>query len=114
MTEQRHGITGFIAAMNVLEGKVLGSCYPRHRHVEFLNFLRTIDREVPGNLDIHMIPDNYGTHSYPNVKPWLGKHPRFQLHITPASSSWLNFNRTMVRGNHAEEDSPVYVAAFRN
>ena len=87
---KRNGTTCLFAAMNVLEGKVLGSCYPRHRHIEFLKFLRTIDREVPGKLDIHMILDNYGTHGHPNVKLWLEKHPRFKLHFTPTSSSWLN------------------------
>jgi len=87
---KRNGTTCLFAAMNVLEGKVLGSCYPRHRHIEFLKFLRTIDREVPSELDIHMILDNYGTHGHPNVKIWLEKHPRFKLHFTPTSSSWLN------------------------
>jgi transposase len=87
---KRNGTTCLFAAMNVLEGKVLGSCYPRHRNIEFLKFLRTINREVPGELDIHMILDNYGTHGHPNVKAWLEKHPRFILHFTPTSSSWLN------------------------
>jgi transposase len=87
---KRNGTTCLFAAMNVLEGNVLGSCYPPHRHIEFLKFLRTIDREVPGGLDIHMILDNYGTHGHPNVKTWLEKHPRFKLHFTPTSSSWLN------------------------
>ena len=87
---KRNGTTCLFAAMNVLEGKVLGSCYPRHRHIEFLKFLRTINREVPGELDIHMILDNYGTHSHPKVKAWLEKHPRYIMHFTPTSSSWLN------------------------
>ena len=87
---KRNGITCLFAAMNVLEGKVLGSCYPRHRHQEFLKFLRTIEREVPIDMDIHMILDNYGTHGHPDVKTWLEKHPRFKLHFTPTSSSWLN------------------------
>jgi len=87
---KRNGTTSLFAAMNVLEGKVLGACYPRHRHIEFLKFLRTINREIPVELDIHMILDNYGTHSHPNVKIWLEKHPRFKLHFTPTSSSWLN------------------------
>jgi len=87
---KRNGTTCLFAAMNVLEGKVLGSCYPRHRHQEFLKFLRTIDREVPRELDIHMILDNYGTHGHPKVKAWLEKHPRYILHFTPTSSSWLN------------------------
>ena len=87
---KRNGTTCLFAAMNVLEGTVLGSCYPRHRHQEFLKFLRIIDREVPRELDVHMILDNYGTHGHPNVKAWLEKHPRFILHFTPTSSSWLN------------------------
>lgn len=87
---KRNGTTCLFAAMNVMEGKVIGSCYPRHRNTEFLKFLRTIDREIPRKLDVHMILDNYGTHGHPNVKAWLGKHPRFKLHFTPTSSSWLN------------------------
>jgi len=87
---KRNGTTCLFAAMNVLEGKVLASCYPRHRNIEFLKFLRTINREVPGKTSIHMILDNYGTHGHPNVKAWLEKHPRFILHFTPTSSSWLN------------------------
>jgi transposase len=87
---KRNGTTCLFAAMNVLEGKVIGSCYPRYRNIEFLKFLRTIDREVPPNLDIHMILDNYGTHGHANVKLWLEKHPRFKLHFTSAGSSWLN------------------------
>ena len=87
---RRNGTTCLFAAMNVLEGKVIGSCYPRHRNTEFLKFLRKINREVPQGLDIHLILDNYGTHGHANVKTWLAKHPRFALHFTPTSSSWLN------------------------
>jgi transposase len=87
---KRNGTTCLFAALNVLEGKVIGSCYPRHRNIEFLKFLRKIDREVPQDLAVHMILDNYGTHNHPNVKAWLAKHPRFNLHFTPTSSSWLN------------------------
>ena len=87
---KRNGTTCLFAALNVLEGTVIGTCYPRHRHEEFLKFLRKIDREVPRALDIHLILDNYGTHKHPNVKRWLKKHPRFHLHFTPTSSSWLN------------------------
>lgn len=87
---KRHGTTCLFAALNVLEGSVIGSCYPRHRNGEFLKFLRKIDREVPRDLGIHMILDNYGTHNHPNVKSWLSKHPRFHLHFTPTSASWLN------------------------
>jgi len=87
---KRNGTTCLFAALNVLEGKVIGSCFPRHRHVEFLKFLRTIDREVPKELGIHAILDNYGTHNHPNVRAWLANHQRFHLHFTPTSSSWLN------------------------
>jgi transposase len=87
---KRNGTTCLFAALNVLEGKVIGCCYPRHRNIEFRKFLRQIDRSVPAGLDIHMILDNYGTHNHPNVKAWLEKHPRFHLHFTPTSSSWLN------------------------
>lgn len=87
---KRHGTTSLFAALNVLDGTVIGTCYPRHRHEEFLIFLRKIDRETPRELDIHLILDNYGTHSHPNVKQWLQKHPRFKLHFTPTSCSWLN------------------------
>ena len=87
---KRNGTTTLFAALDVLTGAVIGQCLPRHRHVEFLKFLRTIDREVPKGLQIHLILDNYSTHKHDNVKRWLGKHPRFQLHFTPTSSSWLN------------------------
>jgi transposase len=87
---KRNGTTCLFAALNVLEGKVIGSCYPRHRNIEFRKFLRQIDGSVPPELGIHMILDNYGTHNHPMVKAWLEKHPRFHLHFTPTSSSWLN------------------------
>src|SRR6516165_2298599 len=87
---KRHGTTTLFAALNVLTGKVIGSCLPKHRHQEFLKFLRTIDREVPKGLGIHMILDNYATHKHPDVTAWLDKHSRFDLHFTPTSSSWLN------------------------
>ncbi|HLA76841.1 MAG TPA: IS630 family transposase [Vicinamibacteria bacterium] len=86
---KRNGTTTLFAALNVLDGKVIGECLPRHRHQEFLKFLRRIDREFEG-LDLHLIVDNYGTHKQPKVKRWLSKHPRFHLHFTPTSSSWLN------------------------
>jgi transposase len=87
---KRNGTTCLFAALNVLEGTVIGSCYPRHRNLEFLKFLRQIDRETPAGLDLHLVLDNYGTHNHDNVHHWLKKHPRFQLHFTPTSSSWLN------------------------
>jgi len=87
---KRNGTTTLFAALDVLSGKVIGQCLPRHRHEEFLKFLRTIDREVPKGLQIHLIVDNYATHKHANVKAWLAKHTRFHLHFTPTSSSWLN------------------------
>ena len=87
---KRHGTTTLFAALDVLTGTVIGSCLPRHRHQEFLTFLRKIDRAVPKGLTVHLILDNYATHKHPEVKAWLGKHPRFSLHFTPTSSSWLN------------------------
>ena len=88
---KRNGTTTLFAALNVLTGMVIGQCLPRHRHREFLKFLRTIDREVPKGLQIHLIlDDNYATHKHAVVHQWLDKHPRFHLHFTPTSSSWLN------------------------
>jgi transposase len=87
---KRNGTTTLFAALEVLTGKVIGQCMPRHRHTEFLKFLRTIDREVPKGLQIHLILDNYSTHKHESVKRWLAKHPRFHLHFIPTSSSWLN------------------------
>lgn len=87
---KRHGTTTLFAALNVLEGTVMDQCWPRHRHQEFLKFLRKIDRETPPGLNLHLILDNYGTHKHPKVERWLGRHTRFHLHFTPTSSSWLN------------------------
>jgi transposase len=87
---KRNGTTCLFAALNVAEGTVIGTCYPRHRHEEFLKFLRKLDRETPKDMALHLILDNYGTHNHPNVKKWLSKHKRFHLHFTPTSSSWLN------------------------
>jgi len=87
---KRNGTTTLFAALNVLEGKVIGQCLPRHRHQEFLKFLRQLDREFPKEIQLHLIIDNYATHKHDNVKTWLAKHPRFHLHFIPTSSSWLN------------------------
>jgi transposase len=87
---KRHGTTTLFAALNVLEGTVIGECQPRHRHQEFLLFLERIDRSVDGNLDVHLVLDNYGTHKHPEVKKWLTARPRYHVHFTPTSSSWLN------------------------
>jgi transposase len=87
---KRNGTTTLFAALNVLEGTVIGECMPRHRHQEFLRFLRRLDREFPRKLKLHLILDNYGTHKHEKVQAWLAKHRRFCLHFTPTSSSWLN------------------------
>lgn len=87
---KRHGTTTLFAALNVLEGKVIGQCLPHHTNHEFLRFLRRLDREFPRDLTLHLILDNYGTHTHPNVTAWLATHPRFVLHFTPTSASWLN------------------------
>ena len=87
---KRNGTTTLFAALNVLDGTVIGQCMKRHRHQEFLRFLRKLDRETPNRLDIHLIVDNYATHKHAKVKKWLEKHPRFHFHFTPTSASWLN------------------------
>jgi transposase len=87
---KRNGTTTLFAALDVLQGTVVGQCLPRHRHQEFLKFLRTLDREFPGQRELHLIVDNYRTHKHDNVDAWLAKHPRFHLHFIPTSSSWLN------------------------
>ena len=80
---KRNGTTTLFAALDVLTGKVIGRCLPRHRHEEFLKFLKTIDREVPRGLQVHLILDNYATHNHENVQRWLGRHKRFHLHFEP-------------------------------
>lgn len=87
---KRNGTTTLFAALNLLDGKVIGQCQPRHRHQEWLKFLRRLDREHPAELTLHIIMDNYGTHKTPEVRKWLEKHPRFVCHFIPTSSSWLN------------------------
>jgi len=87
---KRHGTTTLFAALNMLDGSVIGQCMARHRHREFLRFLRTIDRQTPADLDLHLIVDNYATHKTDAVKRWLKRHKRFNLHFTPTSASWLN------------------------
>ena len=87
---KRNGTTTLFAALEILEGKVIGQCYPRHRNQEFLKFLRMIDKEFPGKVPLHLVMDNYGTHKHANVRAWLTHHPRFVLHFVPTSSSWLN------------------------
>ena len=86
----RHGTTTLFAALDVATGKVIGTCSRRHRHQEFLAFLRLIERETPPELDLHLVVDNYATHKHPKARVWLARRPRFHLHFTPTSASWLN------------------------
>jgi transposase len=87
---KRHGTTTLFTALNTLDGTVIGTCMPQHRHQEWIKFLRLIDRETPKDKAIHLIADNYATHKHPEVRSWLERHPRFTIHFTPTSASWLN------------------------
>jgi len=87
---KRNGTTTLFAALEVLQGRVVGQCFERHRQQEFLRFLRRLDQEFPAPTPLHLVMDNYGTHSHPKVKGWLKRHPRFVSHFVPTSSSWLN------------------------
>jgi transposase len=87
---KRNGTTTLFAALELVQGKVIGQCYERHRHQEFLKFLRRLDQEFPGEIALHLVMDNYGTHTHATVRAWLTRHPRFILHFVPTSSSWLN------------------------
>jgi transposase len=110
---KRHGTTTLFAALDVKSGKVIGDCMPRHRAKEFLKFLRQIDKAVPARRDVHLVLDNYATHKTPEVKDWLDKHPRFKLHFTPTSTSWMNLverffaeitTRRIRRGSYSSVD----------
>jgi len=87
---KRNGTTTLFAALNVLDGQIIGQCQQRHTHAEWLKFLKKIDRETPKSKTLHLIADNYATHKHPVVQEWLAKHPRFHMHFTPTSASWLN------------------------
>lgn len=106
---ERHGVTSLFAALDVATGLALGSCYRRHRHQEFLRFLKEIDQIVPADLDIHLVMDNYGTHKVEQIQRWLARRPRYHVHYTPTSASWLNLverlfaevtDRCVRRGSH--------------
>ena len=122
----RHGTSSLFAALDLATGKVISAMHRRHRHQEFLKFLKQIDAAVPSELDLHLICDNYGTHKTPTIKSWLLRHPRFHLHFTPTSSSWLNLverwfaeltNRKLRRSAHRsvaqlEADIRAWIAAW--
>ena len=119
---KRHGTTTLFAALNVLNGAVLSHCKPRHRHQEFLRFLRRLDQEFSGPVPLHLVMDNYGTHQHASVRAWLKRHPRFVLHFVPTSSSWLNLierwfaeltTRRVRRGSfHSVEDLQEAITEF--
>ncbi|SCL24745.1 IS630 family transposase [Micromonospora inyonensis] len=122
----RHGTTSLFAALDVATGKVIGQTQRKHRHQEFLRFLRTIDRATPPDLELHLVLDNYATHKTPAIGQWLLKHPRFHLHFTPTYSSWLNLverwfaeltNRKLRRSTHRsiaalEADVTAWIEAW--
>ncbi len=87
---ERNGTTTLFAALSMLDGKMIGTCMPRHRHQEWIKFLQLIDEQTPSGLDLHLIVDNYNTHKHPKVQSWLKRHRRFHVHFIPTSSSWLN------------------------
>lgn len=87
---KRNGTTSLFAALNVLDGTIISQCQPRHRHQEWLRFLKLIDSQIPADKDVHLICDNYATHKHPKVQAWAKRHPRFHFHFTPTSASWLN------------------------
>lgn len=106
---ERHGVTSLFAALDVVSGVTISNCYRRHRHQEFLRFLKLIDENVPGDLDIHLVMDNYATHKVAKVRHWLVRHPRYHVHFTPTGASWLNLverlfaevtERCVRRGSH--------------
>jgi transposase len=124
----RNGTSSLFAALDVASGKVISQVHRRHRHQEFLKFLRTIDGTVPAELDVHLVCDNYATHNTPAIKTWFLRHPRFQLHLTPTYSSWLNLverwfaeltNRKLRRSAHRtvaelEADLTAWVDAWND
>lgn len=106
---ERHGVTSLFAALDVASGITISSCYRRHRHQEFLKFLNDIDANVPSGFEVHLVMDNYGTHKVAKVRTWLARHPRYHVHFTPTSGSWLNLverlfaevtERCVRRGSH--------------
>jgi transposase len=108
---KRHGTTTLFAAIELVQGQVIGTCQPKHRHQEWIKFLRLIDAQTPPHLDLHLIVDNYATHKHPQVKRWIARHPRFQVHFIPTSSSWLNLIERWFR---AITDKRIRRGTFRS
>jgi transposase len=108
---KRNGTTTLFAALSMLDGKVISACMDRHRHQEWIKFLKVIDQQTPAELDLHLIVDNYATHKHPRVLAWLKRHPRFHMHFTPTSSSWLNMVERWFR---EITDKRIRRGVFRN
>jgi transposase len=108
---KRNGTTTLFSALNMLDGKVIADCMPRHRHQELACFLKKIDVETPAGIDLHLIVDNYGTHKHPRLKSWIRRHLRFRLHFIPMSSSWLN---SVERWFRELTDKRIPRGSFRN
>jgi transposase len=108
---KRNGTTTLFAALEVANGKVIGTCMKKHRHQEWIKFLKLIDKEIPSELNLHLIVDNYATHKHPKVMNWLKRHPRFHIHFTPTSSSWLNLVERWFR---EITDKRIRRGVFRN
>jgi transposase len=108
---KRNGTTTLFAAIELLSGTVIGECMPRHRHQEWIKFLRAIDEQTPSHLELHLVVDNYATHKHPKVQAWLKRHPRFHIHFTPTSASWLNLIERFFRDL---TDREIRRGAFRN
>ena len=107
---ERHGVTSLFAALNVKTGETISSCHRRHRHQEFLKFLTKIEATLPAGTEVHIVMDNYGTHKIAKVRNWFARHPRYRVHFTPTSASWLNLverlfaevtERCVRRGSHS-------------
>ena len=111
---KRHGTTTLFAALNTFDGSVISCCQQRHRHEEWLTFLRRIDRQTPKDKQLHLICDNYSTHKHPKVHAWLSEHPRFNIHFTPTSASWLNMVERFFRRSPATGCGAACFAAFPN
>jgi len=118
---KRNGTATLFAALNMLDGQVISCCQARHRHEEWLKFLRRIERETPKNKELHLIADNYATHKHPKVKEWLAKHPRIHMHFTPTSASWLNMVERFFRDLTTQQlrrgvfrNVPELVATIKN
>ena len=107
----RNGTTPLFAALSMLDGTVIGDCLPRHRHQEFIRFLKKIDSETPAGLNLHLVVDNDGTHKHPRVKSWIRRHPRFHLHFIPTSSSWVHMVERWFR---EITDKRIRRGVFRN